>query len=341
MSKPKDPPRLFDASSDTTDAVRAVLRAGQRELPGPSDLARLAARLPLGPLPPPGASPPGGAPQATSPPGASPPGASPPGASPPGASPPGASPPAGAPQVAPLPPSPLLAPGHLTAAVAGPSVASSALLGALLGLGVVGGVWWRDAATAPREAAPSAIASAAGPSAAAPAPAPPPPAEPGLDGAGHAGVEAGPGAAREPEPASATAPHDELLPRASTAAPRAGEAAIPSPGASIGGAPPSASPPPAGAAGAAETEVQLLHRAQEALATDAGSALALTVEHARRFPAGALGQEREIIAIRALLALGRAAEARARAASLLERFPGSAYRGRLESLGLEAPSPKN
>ncbi|WP_437774568.1 hypothetical protein [Sorangium sp. So ce1097] len=315
MSQPKDPPRLFDASSDTTDAVRAVLRAGQRELPGPSDLARLAARLPLGPLPPPGASPPG------------------------------ASPPAGAPQAAAPPPSPPLAPGHLAAAAAGPSVASSALLGALLGLGVVGGVWWRDAATAPhdaatpRHAAPSAVASAAGPSVAAPTATPPPPAEPGLDGAGHAGSEAGRGAARQPS--SATAPRDEPRPRASTAAPRAEAEAIPSPGAPSGGAPPSASPASAGAAGEAGTEVELLHRAQDALAADAGAALALTAEHARRFPTGALGQEREIIAIRALLALGRGAEARARAASLLERFPGSAYRGRLESLGLEGPSSKN
>ncbi|MDC0676257.1 hypothetical protein [Sorangium atrum] len=301
MSKPKDPPRLVDASSDTTDAVRAVLRAGRRELPGPSDLARLAARLPLGPLPPPGASPPGASP----------------------------------------PPPPPPAPGHLTAAAAGPSVASSALLGALLGLGVVGGVWWRDTATAPRDAAPSAIATASGPSAAAPTPTPPRLAEPGFDGAGHdgaghAGSEAGRGAARAPS--SATAPRDELLPRASTAAPRAGGAAIPSPGAPSGDAPASASPP---SAGAAETEVQLLHRAQDALAADAGSSFALTVEHARRFPTGALAQEREIIAIRALLALGRAAEARARAASLLERFPGSAYRGRLESLGLEESSPKD
>lgn len=316
MSKPKDPPRLFDASSDTTDAVRAVLRAGQRELPGPSDLARLAARLPLAPLPPSGASPPGASPPAEAPQAAS-----------------------GAPQAASPAPSPPPAPGPLAAAAAGPSVASSALLGALLGLGVVGGVWWRDAATAPRDAAPGAVASASGPSAAAPTKAPSPPAEPGLDGAGHAGSEAGGGAAREPS--SATAPHDELAPRASTAAPRADEAAVPSPGAPSGGAPPSAGPPSAGAADEAETEVQLLHRAQDALATDAGSSLALTVEHARRFPAGALGQEREIIAIRALLALGRAAEARARAASLLERFPGSAYRGRLESLGLEQSSPKN
>ncbi|WP_437532014.1 hypothetical protein WME79_03800 [Sorangium sp. So ce726] len=313
MSKPKDPPRLSDASSGTTGAVRAVLRAGQRELPGPSELARLAARLPLGPLPPSGGSPPG------------------------------ASPPAGAPQVASPPPSPPVAPGHLAAA-AGPSVISSALLGALLGLGVVGGVWWRDAATEPRDAAPGAIAvaagaSAAGPSVAVPAPTPSPPADPGLDDAGYAGPEAARGAASEP--ASAIAPHGELLPRASAAARSGEEAAIPLSGALNGGAPASAGPLPAGAAEEAETEIQLLHRAQDALGTDPGSALALTVEHARRFPAGALAQEREIIAIRALLALGRAAEARARAASLLDRFPGSAYRGRLESLGLAQPSPKN
>ena len=64
------------------------------------------------------------------------------------------------------------------------------------------------------------------------------------------------------------------------------------------------------------------------------AALALTDEHARRFPGGALAQEREFIAVSALLSLGRTPEARSRAARLLERFPGPAYRGRLESLGL-------
>ncbi|WP_437544224.1 hypothetical protein WME97_35230 [Sorangium sp. So ce367] len=322
MSKPQDPPRLVDASSDTTDAVRAVLRAGQRELPGPSDLARLAARLPLGPLPPSGASPP-----APSPPGNSPPTAAPPAAAPPT-------------------PSPPLTPGHLAAAAAAPSVIPSALLGALLGLAVVGGVWWRDAVTAPRHAvtapsepAPSVIASAAGPSVPAPTPARSPPVDPGLDDAGHAGPEAARGAAGEPS--SASAPRGELPRGATAAAPRAEEAEIRALRAPSSGAPASASPPSAGAAEEAETEVHLLQRAQDALAADPGSALALTGDHARRFPAGALGQERELIAIRALLALGRAAEARARAASLLERFPGSAYRGRLESLGLEEPSQKN
>lgn len=60
MSKPDDPARLFDAGSDTTEGVRAVLRSGQRGLPGPDELARLAARLPLGPLPPPSGTPPAG-----------------------------------------------------------------------------------------------------------------------------------------------------------------------------------------------------------------------------------------------------------------------------------------
>ena len=85
---------------------------------------------------------------------------------------------------------------------------------------------------------------------------------------------------------------------------------------------------------ATETEVHLLQRAQSALGGSPASALALTDEHARRFAGGALAQEREFIAVSALLALGRGPEARARAARLIERFPGTAYRGRLESLGL-------
>ena len=83
-----------------------------------------------------------------------------------------------------------------------------------------------------------------------------------------------------------------------------------------------------------ETEAHLLQRAQSAPGADPGGALSLAGEHARRFPGGALGQERELIAVTALVALGRTPEAQASATRLLERFPGSAYRGRLESLGL-------
>jgi hypothetical protein len=51
----------------------------------------------------------------------------------------------------------------------------------------------------------------------------------------------------------------------------------------------------------------------------------LVEEHARRFPAGSLVQEREVLAVELLRALGRAAEARARAAAFARTFPRSVY----------------
>lgn len=86
-------------------------------------------------------------------------------------------------------------------------------------------------------------------------------------------------------------------------------------------------PPPAG-----ETEGALLARARAALGRDAAAALALTREHAARFPRAMLGEEREVLAIEALVALGRRDEASARATRLLAADPGSAYRRRLEGL---------
>jgi outer membrane protein assembly factor BamD (BamD/ComL family) len=87
-----------------------------------------------------------------------------------------------------------------------------------------------------------------------------------------------------------------------------------------------------GAPAVPETEVELLQRAQEALAGSPARALALTREHASRFPGGAFSQEREVVAIDALLRLGQAAEARARGARFVEAYPGSAYRRRIEAL---------
>ena len=52
----------------------------------------------------------------------------------------------------------------------------------------------------------------------------------------------------------------------------------------------------------------------------------------QKYPGGKLGQERELIAIEALSALGRTAEARARAKLFLTLFPDSAHRRRLEVL---------
>jgi hypothetical protein len=59
--------------------------------------------------------------------------------------------------------------------------------------------------------------------------------------------------------------------------------------------------------------------------------LQLTEEHARLFPEGTLVPEREVLAIEALVELGRTQEARARFADFRGRFPNSPHLPRLES----------
>lgn len=81
-----------------------------------------------------------------------------------------------------------------------------------------------------------------------------------------------------------------------------------------------------------EDEVRLLERAQDALKTRPAEALALCDEHARAHPSGMLAQEREVIAIEALVKTGRMAEARARAAKFRARWPGSSHTRRIETL---------
>ena len=85
------------------------------------------------------------------------------------------------------------------------------------------------------------------------------------------------------------------------------------------------SPPP-------ETEAALLSRAQAALASSPHDALTLTREHERTFMNGMLAPEREVIAIDALLRLGRSSEARARADRFLARSPHSAHARRVRVL---------
>jgi hypothetical protein len=60
------------------------------------------------------------------------------------------------------------------------------------------------------------------------------------------------------------------------------------------------------------SEVALLDQARASLVSNPTRALALTEEHRRRFPKGALSQEREVIAIEALKKLGRGSEAKKR-----------------------------
>ena len=87
-------------------------------------------------------------------------------------------------------------------------------------------------------------------------------------------------------------------------------------------------------------ERELIDAAGAALrAGNPDQALADAERHAQRFPAGQLAEDREVLAVRALLALGRSAEARARAQRAKTRFPGGSLGGVMDALF--APKPGN
>jgi hypothetical protein len=56
----------------------------------------------------------------------------------------------------------------------------------------------------------------------------------------------------------------------------------------------------------------------------------LTAEHAKAYPHGVLADEREVIAIEALAALGRLDDAKARALAFEAASPGTPYAKRIE-----------
>jgi len=85
-------------------------------------------------------------------------------------------------------------------------------------------------------------------------------------------------------------------------------------------------------AGEAESEAGFLRRTRAALAGDPARALRMTEEHAARFPRGVLVQERDVIAIDALVRLGRRDEARAKAMSFRARYPSSAHASRIAAI---------
>jgi len=95
---------------------------------------------------------------------------------------------------------------------------------------------------------------------------------------------------------------------------------------------PTAVPSASSTAAEPATEFELIQQAQSALGADPARALSLAGQHAKRFPGGAFAQEREVIAIQALLKLGRSGEARSRAERFARAFPGSAHVRRLEVL---------
>jgi hypothetical protein len=98
-------------------------------------------------------------------------------------------------------------------------------------------------------------------------------------------------------------------------------------------------PSPSGAAKSAidiesyTKELRVLQPAREAVARqDFNSALSAIAEHQRMFPSGRLTEEREALRVKALLGVGRTAEAQRAGAAFRARFPRSALLGRIEEM---------
>lgn len=127
-------------------------------------------------------------------------------------------------------------------------------------------------------------------------------------------------AAPPPAPSAQVAP--PTSPRAPLLAPSA-----PEPTASASTTASAAPAPPASVARPSRRllaeEVQHLGELRERLDASPDDVLAEAERGGRAFPGGALGQEREALAIEALVRLGRKAEARARAAEFAARYPRS------------------
>jgi hypothetical protein len=98
-------------------------------------------------------------------------------------------------------------------------------------------------------------------------------------------------------------------------------------------------PEAAAAAPTPESELVLLERSRAALDRDPASALALAEAHARSHPSGIFAQEREMLAIEALLKLKRKAEARARAERFVQRYPDSPQAPRVRAWIERTPPP--
>lgn len=107
----------------------------------------------------------------------------------------------------------------------------------------------------------------------------------------------------------------------------------PARGSSAKKAPPPMPSPPASAKIVTEDsiirEIAMLEEARRLMATSPSEALHRLEAHAREFPEGRLGAEREFLAIDTLLRLGRKDEARARGEALLERSSGTPYEARV------------
>jgi hypothetical protein len=90
-------------------------------------------------------------------------------------------------------------------------------------------------------------------------------------------------------------------------------------------------PKTSAAAVAIPDELTLIKQAQ-GMRGQGAAMLSVLAEHARLYPSGMLAQEREVLAIEALVAMGRTREANARAERLASQYPGSAHLTRVRAL---------
>jgi hypothetical protein len=140
-----------------------------------------------------------------------------------------------------------------------------------------------------------------------------------------------PSTAAAPEPATART----AAPAADVAAPSMRSSLLTTSSAAPTPATPSATAPasvPSAQGLGAPSEIELLRDARFALKQSPARALELTDEHARRYARGKLVQERELIAISALVALGRRTAALSRGANFERAFPQSPYREQVSDL---------
>ena len=123
-----------------------------------------------------------------------------------------------------------------------------------------------------------------------------------------------------------------------TPAPRSGPAPTREPAPAVTAPPPTAPARPTPAR--LDAELALLRGARAALAAGTGAeALALLAEHERRFPSGHLAEERVVLTVQALCALGRRVEAQATAARFVARHPDSPHAPTLTAACDDRPAP--
>jgi hypothetical protein len=133
-----------------------------------------------------------------------------------------------------------------------------------------------------------------------------------------------------PAPIEATSPEAPSLPAVSD--PPAASIARAQPRSLDHAAPPLDSTAPATDADELLREAELLEKARADISRDPASSLRSLDQHREGFVDGQLTAERELLAIDALARQGRAAEARARAAAFLARFPSSPYADRVRRI---------